>query len=322
MKIKNSPYNLKETFGYFKRNFLGPVTKNRGLVKYCPQFNQLNSGVHPQITIGFIGDIMDMAGRSLRIGDGVRQFVQTCDYLVGNFEATITTAKGAYMAQRHIPQILEALMDFFPPERTFLGLANNHSGDFGLDIWSDSKKQIEDKGFHVFGTSKTPYVEIKNRVRIIGATQWSNQPVNYITKIEDASSYCQPGLFNILYPHWGYELELFPRPEMVAAGKSWSDLFDAIIGHHSHIPQPITQISVKKPNGPAEQVIAYGLGDFCIHEKLKHYLYGQVLKLIVGPQATGDWKTGALEWRFINCQQKNEKVWETEVSTCFPYAIE
>ncbi len=321
MKIKNSPYNLTETLGYFKRNFFGPVTKNRGLVTYAPQICVLDSEIQPECQTAFIGDIMDMAGRRLHIGNRLKQFIAPCDYLVGNFEATITAANAAYMAQRHTPQILDALADLFPPEKTFLGLANNHSGDFGFDIWHESATKIKDRGFHLFGSTDVPYVDINKNIRIIGGTQWSNQPVEYVTKIEDASQYHRPGRFNILYPHWGYELELFPRSKIIKAGQSWSTQFNAILGHHSHIPQPITTVPVDKPSGKTKQVIAYGLGDFCIHEELSHYHYGQALKLTIGPNVSGEWQVGKLEWCFVKCKEIDDTVWETDIATHFPYAM-
>ncbi len=319
MKIKNSPYNLRETLGYFKRNFLGPVAKNRGLVRYCRQCCQLNPGIQPQYKIAFIGDVMDMKGRRLRTGTRIKQFIASCDYLVGNFEATITNARGAYLAQRHSPQILNALAELFPSDKTFLGLANNHSGDFGLEIWSESKMQIEERGFSTFGTSNATFVEIDNAIRIVGATQWSNQPVDYIRKIEKAHEFHQPGLFNILYPHWGYEMELYPRPETIERGRQFSLLFDAIVGHHSHIPQPVTEISLSKSGANVKQLVAYSLGDFCIHEKLKHYHFGQVIIMSIGPDSKGKLKTGSLEWRFTRCRRVSDDLWETDITSDYPY---
>jgi hypothetical protein len=319
MRIKNSPYNLKETLGYFKRNYLGPVARNRGLVEYCPQNLELNPMVQPNCKIAFIGDIMDMWGRHLRIGDRLKRFVADCDYLVGNFEATITTEKGAYMAQRHIPQILEALADLFSPEKTFLGMANNHSGDFGFEIWSRSRQRVRDGGFHVFGSKEVPYVDIGHEIRIVGATQWSNQPVDYISRLKDAEERHKPGSFNILYPHWGYEMELFPRPEVFEQSIRLSQRYDAIIGHHSHIPQPIAELTVERTEGPSNQLVAYGLGDFCIFEKLRHYLYGQVMSLTFGPNGEGGWKAGRLEWRFTSCRSISDKLWQTDIETDFPY---
>ncbi len=319
MKIKNSPYNLWETFGYFKRNYLGPVSKNRALVEYAPTSFELNPGIKPSVRIGFIGDIMDMAGRDLCMGDAVKAFFRGCDFLVGNFEATITTAKGAIMAQRHKPQILDALADLFDPEKTFLGMANNHSGDFGYKIWSESKRQVEDRGFRVFGTTETPFIDFGDNIRVTGCTWWTNQPCDYIVLSDSVTEYIDSDRFNILYPHWGYELELFPRPVTVKAGRQWLQQFNAVIGHHSHIPQPISIAAGGNQTGEANQLVAYGLGDFCIWEKIAHYLFGQVLKIEVGVAENGNHQIGQVDWQYTTCRQKSDSLWETNITDRFSY---
>jgi hypothetical protein len=226
------------------------------------------------------------------------------------------------MAQRHVPQILDALADLFPPEQTFLSFANNHSGDFGYKIWCESVRQVVDRGFRIFGTADLPAVDITEAIRVIGATQWTNQPIDYIVRLEDAESLCQPTKFNILFPHFGYELELFPRLVTVERAKRLSRLFDAIVSHHSHIPQPITTHSVEKNSGLVNQVIAYGLGDFCIFDKLPHFHYGQVMRLAIGSDPEGVLKTGRLEWQFLKCSLVEESTLETEITSNFPYATE
>ncbi|MBU2646692.1 CapA family protein [bacterium] len=319
MKIKNSPYNLRETFGYFKRNYLGPVSKNRGLVSYAPESFALNPGIESVIRIGFIGDIMDMAGRDLCMGEALKSFFEDCDVLIGNFEATITTAKGAYMAQRHKPQILEALAELFPPEKTALSMANNHAGDFGYEIWSASRTMVEERGFQVFGTVERPAAFLPQDVCVVGGTRWTNQPCDYIVMVDAVTDYLKPGQFNILYPHWGYELELFPRPETVRLGEQWLQRFEAVIGHHSHTPQPVSVVSPKGETGSGRQLIAFGLGDFCIWETLRHYHFGQVLKIEIGTATDGSRLIGQVAWRFTACQPKGESVWETEITNVFPY---
>ena len=49
---------------------------------------------------------------------------------------------------------------------------------------------------------------------------------------------------NIFYPHWGYDLELYPRTSTIKKGRELLTYFDAIIGHHTHAPQPITSVSI------------------------------------------------------------------------------
>ncbi len=318
MKIKNSPYNLRESLGYLKRNTFGPVSKNQGLVRYAPKSFELNPNIDSKVRVGFIGDIMDMAGYDLSLDAGVKEFFNDCDFLVGNFEATITTASGAYMAQRHKPQILDVLADLFDPQKTCLSLANNHSGDFGYDVWVESKRQIEARGFQVFGTAETPFLDIREDLRLTGCTWWSNQPCDYIAMSDGVMEHVNPERFNLLYPHWGYELELYPRPVTIDVGAQWFAHFDVIIGHHSHTPQPIAVVTTDEQDSVG-RLVAYGLGDFCIWEKLAHYLYGQVLKIEIGKTANGVRQIGKVDWQFSTCRQKSETEWVTEIVDVFPY---
>jgi len=292
--IKNNPYNLtgiKEILGYFIRNSFGPAYKNKGIVKDSPKSFRLNENITPKYSIAFIGDIMDMAGRNEAVSMNIKQFFQDCDYLVGNFEATITTAKKTYdLAQRH-----------------------------GYKIFSESVAKLESRGFQIIGITQKPFAEIGSDIRIVAGTSISNHDCDYIVKIEDAIKHYAPDKFNVLYPHWGYDLELFPRPATVAMANKVIADFDAIIGHHAHVPQPVTTVNSNGDNSDANKLIAYGLGDFCIWEELKHYLYGMIMKLDIGPDSSGNWQIGQVEWRFTTCQEKNSKDWETEIIDSFPY---
>ncbi len=319
--LKNSPFNLKETLGYFIRNSFGPSYKNKGIVKHNPQSFCLNENTIPKCRIAFIGDIMDMAGKNASVSKNIKQFVQDCDYLVGNFEATITDAdnRGYALAQKHSIQIIESLADLFTPDKTFLNLANNHAGDFGYKIFSDSMAKLESKGFQIFGTAHKPFVEIRSDIRIVTGTTISNRDCGYIVKLEDAITYYTSDKFNVLYPHWGYDLELFPRPATVTLAKKLINNFDAIIGHHAHIPQAVTTINSDEIDSDANKLIAYGLGDFCIWEELKHYLYGMIIKVDIGVNSQGKYQIGQVEWRFTTCREKTATDWETKIVDTFPY---
>lgn len=76
-----------------------------------------------------------------------------------------------------------------------------------------------------------------------------------------------PKQVNILFPHWGYELETYPRPEIVHLAKTYAREFDAILGHHPHTVQPFTTDRLRYGNRP----IAYSLGDFCSNIPFKAY---------------------------------------------------
>lgn len=319
--LKNSPFSFKETLGYFIRNSYGPSYKNKDIVKYNLQSFCLNENVVPEYRVAFIGDIMDMAGKNETVSENIKQFVQDCDYLVGNFEATITDDgnKGYSLAQRHSIQILEPLAELFEPDRTFLNFANNHAGDFDYKVFSDSVAKIQSKGFQIFGTAQKPFAEISNDIRIVAGTTISNRDCDYIVKLEDAITYYTSDKFNVLYPHWGYDLELFPRPGTVTLAKKLINNFDAIIGHHAHIPQAVTTINSDEIDSDANKLIAYGLGDFCIWEELKHYLYGMIIKVDIGLNSQGKYQIGQVEWRFTTCREKTATDWETKIVDTFPY---
>ena len=320
MKIKNSPYNLIESIGYLKRNHFGINTrKNRGIASYCEKSFTLNPGINPQVRIAFIGDMMDMAGKNISFGKDIKAFIKNCDYLIGNFEATITAEKGPPFSQRHSPQTLDALADLFIPQKIYLSIANNHAGDFGHETWLDSVRQIKEKGFNVFGTKQKPYIELDSLIRITTGTKWTNQPCDYIAQLDNCLESIDPKCINILYPHWGYELEVFPRPETVKMAKNLIHKFDAIIGHHSHYPQAVTKVKSDELDDFTYGLVAYSLGDFCVWEEYDHYLYGIILKLDIGPTAQGRIQIGQVEWQFTTCQARNETNLETILTDKIPY---
>ncbi len=312
-----SPYNLRETCGWIVRNFSGIRKNRRHFVAGLPHSFVLNENLARVHSAIFIGDIMDMNNRALKIGPDIKEFVAGVDFLVGNFEATITQAKGAVLAQRHAPQILDALENLFPPQNTYLSVANNHAGDFGKLRFNESLNQIKSRGFNTFGTKFDQYIDIGPKIRVIAGSRWSNQKCAYLGDFNKISEQIETDRFNILYPHWGYELEQFPRPETVGMAKEFLTKFDAIIGHHSHNPQPIVKVA-GSPGHP-NKLVAYGLGDFCIWETLKHYLYGILLKIEIGEGPKGKLQVGKIEWEYVKSRAESDKIWLTEITRHYPF---
>ena len=121
--------------------------------------------------------------------------------------------------------------------------------------------------------------------------------------------------FKILYPHWGYEMQLYPNPEQIAFGKELLSKWDMIVGHHSHCPQPISRY--------ADKSLAYSLGDFSCSFIREQFHYGMCVEVEVGPNTQGIWQTGWVEWKFTK-QESNDRntVSVDVVNTCrfFPSA--
>lgn len=242
---------------------------------------------------------MPLGARSLRLHSSLRDFIRQGDYLFANFEGTITEQpKKALFSpsdQRQNKEILRQLERVFPPDRTYLCLANNHAGDLGKDEFYASLNLLKAHGFRVFGYKDEPFSDVNDGLRVIGGTMWSNRRCDYISRLEAAADYLKPAAFNILFAHFGYEHELYPRPKIVDLSRQLISKFDCIVGHHSHCPQPVSREMVAGKN----RLLAYSLGNFCAASKKKSYQAGICLKLSIGLDGQGRWLAAAVESRHI-----------------------
>ncbi|MFX1570494.1 MAG: CapA family protein [Promethearchaeota archaeon] len=304
-KAITTPYTISETIRRIKRTIFGPYKKSDEHVNYIPKSYKLND-IIPKYTVSFIGDIMALGSKQLIIEQSVKQFIKGSDFFIGNFEGTITSKK-KLQNKRHKPMIMDSLENLFPPKNTFLSVANNHSGDFGLASFLSSIEQLKQRGFNVFGTNENPFIDISDKIRVVGTTQWSNRPCNYLVELEHSNRYIKKNSFNILFPHWGYELELYPRIETVNHGRIILDKFDALIGHHSHCPQPVSSLLL---NNNTNKLIAYSLGDFCLgseSKKRESMQYGIVIKAEIGINPEGKWLVGKVKWEFLKSSSLSKK---------------
>ncbi|NTU43365.1 MAG: hypothetical protein HGA78_10050 [Nitrospirales bacterium] len=296
-----SPYSLRETVGVVKRNLFGiDKRRNCGIVEWAPPSFSLYHLDERICRISFVGDIMSMGNRRLVIDDSVREFIAGSQYLVGNFEATITEnrrRKGVIYGalERHRRDIAELLSDIFPPEKTFLSLANNHTGDYSDGEFRQSLSVLEDSGFNLFGLASCPVAEIGDVVRIVAATMWSNQLTERVhwLRQEGLSPLTGRGCLNLLYSHWGYEMELFPRPEQLSQIREAFGGYDAVIGHHSHTVQPVVADRAEK------RLVAYSLGDFCSALGMSGYRCGIVMNVEVGCTQGKGPAIGDVRWCFV-----------------------
>ncbi len=315
-----SPYSKWETLKWLWKT-VRISKKNRGNVQFIPKTTSLNK-ITPKYTIVFVGDIMDLGDRSLEVSPELRKFIHNSDFFVGNFEATITDVKPRGMDQVHHEQVLSVLKELFPPSKTFLSISNNHSGDFGQEIFEDSLNKIHKAGFNTFGKVESPSIDLNPDIRLTTASMWSNRQCDFITKLEDIdNTQLKTSALNVLYPHWGYDLELYPRLATIELAKKYLVDFDAIIGHHTHAPQPITSLSIKVES--STKLCAYSLGDFCFGKLLtKHFYnfnYGLILKTQIGKTDEGVWAIGNIVWSFTECIQKDSKTQFVEMKESNPY---
>lgn len=304
------PYSPFEMLGITRRNFKGVNTKrNQGIIQPAPRETVLHPDDDTVLTIGFIGDIMNLNDRALRYGERLMEWADACDLMVGNFEATIHDNKereGVKWStnQPQAERVVEDLATFFEPEKFHLGLANNHSGDYPKSVFKRSCEMLERAGFPLFGMAGSPTADIAPEVRVVAGTMWSNQNADdmlWLHKPAQAPDFQREGAVNILYPHWGYELEAWPRKFVAGLGREFAQHYDAVIGHHAHNPQPLELVDGVP--------VAYGLGDFCYYYNLPTYRHGMIVRLEIGrPSETAPARIRSVRWDPVVNNHENKQI--------------
>ncbi|HYU53212.1 MAG TPA: CapA family protein [Gemmatimonadaceae bacterium] len=310
------PYTFVEGVSWIVNNLFGPSVKDRELTSFIPRRSWLNL-ITRRITLGFMGDIMPFREVDLQVNAGLKEFFSDVDYLVGNFEGTLISGrtKRVLLGQAHTDRTVAALAALFPPERTVLSCANNHAADFGFDAFSRSYERLKESGFRTIGRGDEPAIRL-GEINIATGTMWSNQRCGYISRFENlGSSYTEDAAFNILFPHWGFELRLYPPASQIESGERLLKQWDMIVGHHSHSPQPVASYEI----GRRRKLLAYSLGNLTFGLRLGKYLHGIVLKVTAGPGPEGDWCVGDVQWSFTTVTFPDKARAELDLVAKCPY---
>lgn len=283
----------------------GGSQDNPAGLRFLPRQTQLND-ITPAMTLGFAGDAMSMWGKPLRFDRSVVDFFAPCDHVLVNFEGVITDLPQYAPDQKHTRPVLDALAQMAPRDKLVLSMANNHTADYGAAECRRCMQLLDREGFTHFGVGDTPFIDLAPRLRVTTGTQWSNRKGSHLAWLDKVERHVRPGAFNVLFPHFGYELELFPRPSVVDLATSWLAHFDAVVGHHSHNPQPIT---AQVDRTGIRRLCAYSLGNLSFGMAYRHVpglsalTWGAVARITVGPLKSQPdrWAAGELTWSFIEC---------------------
>lgn len=304
-KIANQPYNFRELIQFFRNHLFGPSKKYSNLVDPLPK-KYSNKRVCKKLELCFVGDIMPSYGKDVYFGEKIRDFINGVDFLIGNFEGVLGTGKGRFIKLIHSQKTLDNLTEILPPSQIVLMCANNHSCDLGVEPFEKSYQLLQDLGFRTIGHIDEPFIELTTNVGLSNVTFWSNRYCESIASKKSISRIENITEFNILSPHWGFELTLYPHPKQISLAKELLKNFDLIIGHHSHTPQPITKYSIQEK----EKFVAYSLGNFVFGKKsLKHHHTGIILKVVLGKNENSLWDIGMLSWEFTKMSfQKEDKM--------------
>jgi Bacterial capsule synthesis protein PGA_cap len=289
-----SGYNWREKLAFIK-NRIRPSYAYQDLTKPLSQKNVVNQGVAPVASLGFLGDVMPIKDMRLHIMPDVVRFFADVDYLFVNLEG-IVTRQQRMLALSHHPRIIDDLHQFFPAQKIILYVANNHVGDFGYRAFDDQYHWLKNRFGAVIGAHNDAATTLLDgRLNVVAATGLSNQVCRYVSWLDDAHKWHRPDAqFNLLLPHWGYEMQLYPHPQQIQQAQNWLQNWNLLVGNHSHCVQPVAAYDVHAER----RAVVYSMGNFCYHHRWPHHRFGKIVKVEIGPNEAGTWQTGTLEWAF------------------------
>jgi hypothetical protein len=303
-----SNYSVLEKLDWLRNRTLHPTTRYGHLTAYQPQDHQLHA-ITPEMSVAFIGDVMPIGRRRLVLDANLTHFLKGADLYVVNLEGIIYPRE-RWLALAHKASIIDSLLAYFPPEKTLITCANNHTGDFGYRNFEISYEMLKKAGYHVIGRLDEAHFTWKNRLHFACATHWSNQICHYVPRLADVRPDPQAA-FNFLIYHWGYELHLHPNPAQIARAQALVQQYDAVISHHAHCPQPVTSI-----NG---RLVAYSLGNFCAKLWQRNHRHGIALRMELGPDTAGKWQTGRVQYGFTHYHLPDKKTVQVRIQDHYKY---
>ncbi|MCM8596776.1 CapA family protein [Accumulibacter sp.] len=257
------------------------VSRTRLLVLAIGVAYVLSAASEP-LSLVFAGDIMldDGPGRLIaRGGDplaGVAALLAGADYAIGNLECPIATVgkplESKIASFRAHPRVLETLAGRFAA----LGVANNHSGDYGRDAFRQTLDLVTGHGIAVFGGGENlaaahrpllidadglriavlAYNEFKPRCFEAGA-DWPGIAWSEDTQvIADIRAARRAGARIVIpFMHWGWEREAQPSLRQRQLARAMIDAgAELVVGGHPHVTQGAEYYRGK--------LIVYSLGNF------------------------------------------------------------
>ncbi|OGG65952.1 hypothetical protein A3I99_04530 [Candidatus Kaiserbacteria bacterium RIFCSPLOWO2_02_FULL_45_11b] len=247
--------------------------------------------INTKTNVYFFGDIMlarDVERRMRQSGVDFpfAQFsIPSTSYAVANFESAIPethvpTANNTFRFSTPVASLEAVAAAGF----THLGLANNHTFDFGLAGYNHTVSAVWDRGLVPFGhpsvVSEPSYTVIEVDDKEVGVlalhtlysypTKETLAPVFQVMQEETD--------IQVAYVHWGEEYVDTPTLAQRNFAKLLAELgIDLVIGHHPHVVQGLEMIE--------NTLIVYSLGNFIFDQYFSLAVQqGLVTKLVLGEQ--------------------------------------
>lgn len=180
-----------------------------------------------------------------------------------------------------------------------VNLANNHTMDYGLEGYNQTKSALEKAEIAYFSENNIAYQNINGvRIAMLGAKGWDasqNTKNRLKARIDIAKMNAD---LVIAMMHWGVELEHYPNNTQKNLAYYMIDQgVDLVLGSHPHVIQGLEKYKGKS--------IVYSLGNFCFGGNRnpvdkESFIYQETFKL------TGKGIT-SIESKVIPCRISSEK---------------
>ena len=267
----------------------------------------------PTVSIAFVGDVMlaETPGKVVkRGGDPFAPFaaiLDAADIRVANLECVVATGGTAeahkpYTFRAH-PRTLRVLKQHFDA----VGLANNHSGDYGPTAFNEMLDRLQKYGIPYFGGGQdlakahSPLlIERKGlRLALLGYNEffprsfeadedkpgiaWSEDEQVRLDIVNARSRFGADIV--IPFMHWGWEYQRLPSSRQRRLARFMIDAgVDAVVGAHPHVTQGIESYRGK--------LIVYSLGNFVFDGFTDEASNtGCLLRLEVDRRGVREWRT-------------------------------
>jgi poly-gamma-glutamate synthesis protein (capsule biosynthesis protein) len=284
-----------------------------GLLFSMPVFSAEPSQSQPQealVRVVVVGDIM-LGGppeRMMQRGqDPFKDFAQVfkaADVRLGNLECVVSDKGEAEPDKPNVFRVHPRAMRYLSRHFDAVGLANNHSGDYGPVAFADMLKRLRKAGVGIYGggdnlaQAHQPFIVEKKGVRIavLGFNEF--QPRSFEADhdrpgiawsedeqvLRDIAWARGPGRADVIITvmHWGWEDPVANHRQRQLARLMIDAGVDAVIGGHPHLVQD-SEVYQGKP-------IFYSLGNF-VFEGFDNPVNntGLVLSLKINKQGVQHW---------------------------------
>jgi poly-gamma-glutamate capsule biosynthesis protein CapA/YwtB (metallophosphatase superfamily) len=267
----------------------------------------------PAVSLVFVGDIMlaDSPGKVIKRGEDpfapFAAILKSADIRVGNLECVVATGGSAEEDKPYTFRAAPRSLGFVKRHFDAVGLANNHSGDFGPKAFAEMLGLLDKAGIGYFGggadlaRAHAPLIVERKGLRIALLAYDEFFPRSFEADVD------KPGVawsedeqvrrditlarteyhadLVIPFMHWGWEHEPLASARQRQLARTMIDAgADAVVGGHPHVTQDVEQYRGKP--------IIYSLGNFVFDgfSSLDNNT-GWLLRLELDKQGVRAWRT-------------------------------